>query len=103
MLTTQILRLREKGKIINTGDFNAKLKVKKKEDTTIQEQSPNGIHLERMTRLTNMKVVSTTSKNGIWTRVNRNNPEEKSIIDYVMTDYDITDQIEDIEVDEECA
>ena len=56
-----------------------------------------------MTRLTNMKVVSTTSKNGIWTRVNRNNPEEKSIIDYVMTDYDITDQIEDIEVDEECA
>ena len=48
-----------------------------------------------------MKVVSTTSKNGIWTRVNRNNPEEKSIIDYIMTDYDITDQIEDIEVDEE--
>ena len=41
------------------------------------------------------------SKTGKWTRVNRHNPSEKSIIDYITTNKNGKDNIFNIEIDEE--
>ena len=48
-----------------------------------------------------MKTPSLNSNNGIWTRRNRHNREEASVIDYILTSKGLENKINEILVDEE--
>jgi hypothetical protein len=102
--TTHILTLKQRGKVILTGDFNAKIKIQKAnyDGTTVdQKQSRNGKLLEKLMKETGMIPISTHSDMGLWTRVNTKNQEEKSIIDYILIQEEETARCMDIEVDEQ--
>ncbi len=49
----------------------------------------------------NLTAISTNADRGIWTRENRNNPNEKSIIDYILVDDHMREQNTEMIVDEE--
>ena len=99
MISSQITRLRKKGKVVLTGDFNAKFKVER--EGISQETSPNGRYLEGMINNLNLEPISIRSETGTWTRVNRNNPQERSIIDCVIIPKELTQQVKENIVDEE--
>ena len=83
-LTTQINRLRMQGEIILTGDFNAKLQVTQN-NKQIQKESRNGRIMKNMIKNTDLKVTTLNNiTRGIWTRQNRQNASERSIIDYIL-------------------
>ena len=44
------------------------------------------MELQELITDTNLIPISLKADRGIWTRVNRNNPNEKSIIDYILVD-----------------
>ena len=98
-LTAQILKLKQEGEAILTGDFNSKLQVHKEQ--VQQEISQNGKEMEKMMDTTGMIAVSLQATKGNWTRVNRNNPQEKSIIDYVLMTPGIAKNTTEIIIDEE--
>ena len=103
-ITTHILTLKQKGKIILTGDFNAKLNIQKTNydnSTVTQSKSRNGKLLEKMLEETNCVAVSTNSKVGLWTRVNTKNENERSIIDYIIVPEEDVKHVTNIEVDEQ--
>ncbi len=99
IITTQILTLSQEGDIILTGDFNAKVEIK--QQNISQEQSRNGKYLENMVAHTNSTILSTKEVYAKWTRMNRSKPDEKSIIDYIITPTNNINQIENIVIDEE--
>ena len=39
-----------------------------------------------MINATNMEPINLAASRGMWTRVNRHNPREKSVIDYILVD-----------------
>ena len=103
-ITTHILTLKQKGKVILTGDMNAKIKINKTNydgKQIIQETSRNGKLLEKMLKDTKTKAISTESKTGLWTRINTKNQNEKSIIDYIIIPDEDSKNVENIEVDEQ--
>ena len=100
-LNTQLNRVRNKGPTILVGDFNAKLKIEKKEAR--QEMSSNGTYLAELTRICEMTPISINSQTGTWTRVNRNNPSERSVIDYFLIRKSDESIITENSVDEEGA
>jgi endonuclease/exonuclease/phosphatase family metal-dependent hydrolase len=81
VLCTQIHQIKQEATVVLTGDFNAKIKIDK--DTIQQEQSSNGKIMEEIMEETQMMAISTRASSGNWTRVNRKNQNEKSIIDYI--------------------
>lgn len=98
-LNTQILRLKKEGNIILVGDFNAKLEIKT--NNIKQQESRNGKILKRSLKTTGLKTINTTHETAGWTRVNRNNTTEKSVIDYVITDQKMNENLEELKIDEE--
>ena len=103
-ITTHILTLKQKGKVILTGDMNAKIKINKTNydgKQISQETSRNGKLLEKMLKDTKTKAISTESKTGLWTRINTKNQNEKSIIDYIIIPDEDSKNVENIEVDEQ--
>ena len=98
-LTTQINKLKETGSIILTGDFNAKLEINNSK--AHQKESRNGKHLKELIHETNLTPISTSASYGNWTRVNRNNTQERSIIDYILISDDLISQVIEITIDEE--
>ena len=103
-ITTHILTLKQKGKVILTGDLNAKINIQKTnhDNTTVhQTTSRNGRLLEKMLEETGCIAISTESKTGLWTRVNTKNENERSIIDYIIIPKEETQYVTSIEVDEE--
>ena len=99
-LTTQVNQVKNKGEIIMGGDFNAKLKNDTKNHK--QEISPNGtIMKENLLEHTQLEPISMKSEPGKWTREHRTNPNEKSIIDYVLMTPKLADKVTSIMVDEE--
>ena len=54
-----------------------------------------------MLEVTDMTTVNGKSKTGKWTRVNRNNTTEKSIIDYIIIHSSKTDHVKKVEIDEQ--
>ena len=103
-ITTHILTLKQKGKIILTGDFNAKINIRKTnyDGTPVnQETSRNGKLLEKMLLDTKTKAISTESKTGLWTRINTKNQNERSIIDYIIIPEEDSQHVMNIEVDEQ--
>ena len=69
--------------VILGGDFNAKIEIDNNEIK--QKQSRNGKLLQRMIENTGLQAISTKADIGSWTKVNRKNTNEKSIIDYILT------------------
>ena len=96
--TTQINQIRQDSRIILTGDFNAKLQIK--ENKTHQDISNNGKLLNQLLQETNTTPISLSKDKGKWTRVNRNQPDQKSIIDYVLTEKE-DNIIDHLQIDEE--
>jgi hypothetical protein len=97
-LKGQIMTLKKQGGVVLTGDFNAKLGFKRRNGQ--QQQSRNGMLLEDIMKECNMKAISLDSETGLWTRVNRHNQSERSVIDYIMTCNEISEKTENIEIDE---
>ena len=62
--------------------------------------SSNGKLLEETMKETNTIPISTMADEGNWTRVNRHNHEEKSIIDYILIDKEGKKQVQEIKIDE---
>ena len=98
-LTSQINKLASKDEVILMGDFNAKVDVQT-EDVR-QEESRNGKYMQEMLHSTNLVNKSITGGLGTWTRVNRKNTSERSIIDYVIMTKNIAEKTDYIEIDEE--
>ena len=96
-IITEIEQLKQKGKIILTGDFNAKLSIGTTKIT--QEQTRNGKYLQDLIDQTNMKPISITEITPTWTRENRKNSEEKSIIDYILVSKNVVNQIKELKID----
>ena len=97
-LKTQVAMVSHKGKVVLAGDFNSKVQID--ETYCKQSQSRNGKIMESFLQETGLEHVNTTSMTGVWTRVNRNNPEEKSIIDYILVNHEGKGSIYDLDIDE---
>ena len=100
-LETQIKQKSKDNNIIIGGDFNAKLQVDNNNHK--QTQSRNGKTLQEMLNNTQLIPVTTNADYGFYTRVNRNDPSEKSMIDYIMMSAPITKNISSTIIDEEGA
>ena len=89
-LQTHIKQLQKRGEVIVAGDFNAKLKITSEKGN--QEESRNGQLLQTIITKTNLNPIMLEPDIGHWTWVNRNNPNEKSIIDYILMTEKLTTQ-----------
>ena len=98
-IRTQILKLKTQGRVILTRDINAKIYIK--QENCNQQTSRNGTHLEKLITDTEMIPITLETTRGIWTRQNRQKPDEKSVIDYILTDKDTHNQVEETIIDEE--
>ena len=96
-LNTQINIFKAKGEVILTGDFNSKLKISIRGEE--QHQSANGIHLQRLIENNNLEPVSIKPEYVDYTRQNRNNINEKSVIDYVVSTPSIAHNFKEIITD----
>ena len=97
-LNTQINVLAKGGELILTGDFNAKLEINHNQYE--QRLSSNGKYLKNMIDMNKLQPVSTKEEYVRWTRENRHNSEEKSIIDYIITTEGIAKHINELNIDE---
>ena len=88
----------EKQKILILGDFNAKI-GEAIEGNKIQV-TKGGRQLLRLANKENMIILNTVKEKckGVWTRVQE---EEKSIIDYVLTDASSANTVKEMKIDEE--
>ena len=82
-LETQIKQKTKENEIILGGDFNARLEIKN--EVGNQTENSNGKKLQRIIDNNSLIPISTKAHYGLWTRVNRNNTEERSVIDYIIT------------------
>ena len=98
-LNNQIAQKAEKNEIIIAGDFNAKITINNKECK--QPESRNGKLLQTIIEDNNLIVANLKADAGIWTRVNRKNNKEKSVIDYILTTPYVANNIQTLIVDEE--
>lgn len=97
-LKTQITNLQTKNKsIILTGDFNAKLEIDS--PNISQTLSRNGKHLANLIQQTNLIPITTHNKYINWTRENRHNQNEKSIIDYILISPELKPDIKNLNID----
>ena len=96
-ISTQVNKFKTRGHVILMGDFNAKLEI----DDINQSQSRNGKYLKRTIEDTGTTAVSLKASKGIWTRVNRKNNRERSVIDYIIMTDEIAQEIRTIHIDEE--
>ena len=88
----------EKQQILILGDFNAKI-GEAIEGNKIQV-TKGGRQLLRLANKENMIILNTVKEKckGVWTRVQE---EEKSIIDYVLTDASSANTVKEMKIDEE--
>ena len=94
-LETQIHRYQAEGEVILAGDFNAKLKTQE------QDESRNGSIMRNLIKNTGLQPINNKSKTGKWTRVNRKNQNERSIIDYILVGEELRKRTLNVEIDEE--
>ena len=100
-LETKIKQKSKDNNIIIGGDFKAKLHVDNNNHK--QTQSRNGKALQEMLNNTQLIPVTTNADYGFYTRVNRNEPSEKSAIDYILMSAPIIKIISSTIIDEEIA
>ncbi len=100
-LKTHINRLKQSGDVILAGDFNAKLSIKIDAKGINQQQSRNGEMLAELLEDTDSEAINAKEQYCEWTRENRKNPNEKSIIDYIIVTKSTISKIKDLRVDTE--
>ena len=98
-LESQINKLQREAPIVLIGDVNAKIEMNKRK--AYQKQSPNGKYLQQLINNQNLIPINTTSDKGTWTRVNRKNTKERSIIDYTLISKSLANNITETTTDEE--
>ncbi len=98
-ICSQIEYFKRKGEVIILGDFNAKILIDNHK--ILQNQSPNGKILQDMIDFNKLHIASLNTSTGIWTRVNRQNPQERSVIDYILVTEGLSNKIAHTIVDEE--
>ena len=82
------------------GDFNAKL-GKGLIQGDVHDISANGKKIQSVLESFRMVAISSLNLcNGIFTRMNNNDPDERSVLDYVCITKDITDLLLCMHVDE---
>ena len=96
-LTTQIHTLQRRGGVILTADFNAKLEIN--DNHIRQNKSRNGKLLGKLIEDTELTPINKQQGKCKWTRQNRNNPMEKSVIDYILVSKQYMNNIEEVNVD----
>ena len=79
------------------GDFNAKIKI----DHINQNESRNGKILQDTINKNDLITATTSANKGQWTRQEWNNPEKRSIVDYILTTKCTTNNTTAIVIDEE--
>ena len=90
--------MQQKGEVIIMGDLNAKAEINSHECK--QKESRNGNILQEYIRQTNTMILNTTENHqGTWTRVNRKNNNERSVIDYIITSRPLQNRIIDSATD----
>ena len=97
-LNNQINQQTKDNEVIVVGDFNAKLEVNRED--CVQTISRNGKILNDIIKENNLTPVNLTADYGIWTRENRQNTTQKSVIDYIMATPLISQSIQTVIVDE---
>ena len=90
--------LKKQGEVVFVGDFNAKIEINN--NTVNQIESKNGKYMQKMIDETNMTPKSIYATLGHWTRVKRKDPNEKSVIDYVLMSENIAKTSQYLEIDE---
>ena len=81
-------------KLYLSRDFNVKAI-----ETEMHSISRDGIVLLQLLENVNVVLMNTSAKcKGKWTRINPNNPKERSIIDYIITTEEINNNVESIEI-----
>ena len=98
-LKDQVANINPENPVILVGDFNAKILVKH-EDKTIQQESRNGKIMLDFLEETGLLPLNESASMGTWTRVNRKNPAERSIIDYITANGEGIKRTCEIEIDE---
>ncbi len=98
-LKSQINSLKQNGKVILAGDFNAKLKVNIPERKINQEMSRNGELLKELIEDTETIPINMDPKVCDWTRENRKKKQEKSVIDYILVTPQTLPNVKEIRVD----
>ena len=81
-----------------TAHFNANLEINTSHVKQIK--SRNGKLLEKLIEDTKLTPINTQERTCKWTRQNRKNPTEKSVIDYILVSKEYVRSIEKITVDE---
>ena len=81
-LRTQLTKLKARGPIVLSGDFNAKIKIM--ENEVKQQTSRNGKMLEDMLNQLDLTPISVKFEHGTWTRELRTSDKQKSVIDYII-------------------
>ena len=99
VVSSQINSIKQNHEIILTGDFNAKLQVNTLEIN--QNESRNGTILKQMNNLTGTIPYTIKNMRPEWTRINRKNPNEKAILDYVITSEQTNQLIYETKIDTE--
>ena len=95
----QIAQKAQNNEVIIAGDFNAKLQINS--NSCKQHISRNGKLLREIMDNNDLTPANLKSNHGIWTRVNRKNAEQKSVIDYILTTEQIARNTQSVIVDEE--
>ena len=86
-------------KLMVVGDLNSKLECV---DEKITPLSSNGKYLEKIVRNSNLKVLNFGDKcTGKWTHVIRKS-NQKSVIDYIIVDEELSGMVSEMIIDEEC-
>ena len=98
-LDHQINQRKKTTEVILGGDFNAKIKM----DQINQNESRNGKILEDIINKNDLTTATTNANRGHWTRQEWNNPEKRSVVDYILTTKCITNNITAMVIDEEEA
>ena len=100
-ISTQVNRAILSGNSVKlVGDFNATL-GKRLIKGDVHDISANGKKIQSVLQFFYMVAVNSLSLcNGVFTRVNNNNPDEKSVLDYVCITKDISDPLLSMYVDE---
>ena len=98
-LTTNTNRNQVNNEVIIMGDLNAKINIQTNKHT--QETSRNGKLLEEFLKQTNTTATNTLPLHtGTWTRENRNNNNEKSVIDYILISNNLINKITESTTDD---
>ena len=99
ILNTHIHMIKQDANTVITGDFNAKIHIHA--NGIDQQISRNGKYLMSMCKETDLTPISAHEKYATWTRVNRRNNQERSIIDYILVENNKEHIVEDLHIDNE--